>query len=120
MNILKVLKFKFFSSVKNECISKKDYLCAIDVWNVFKLNTMGDYHDFYLKTDVLLLDDVFEKLIHTCVEYYGSDPCHYFSSPRLRSDAMLQITWIKLEPFSAIGMHFCIKKKDERGYFLHC
>ena len=48
---------------------------------------MGDYHDRYLKTekaDVLLLADVFEKFISTCLEYYGLDPCHYFSSPGLR------------------------------------
>ena len=45
---------------------------------MFKTNTMGDYHD--LKIYVLLLGDVFEKFISTCLEYYGLDPCHYFSS----------------------------------------
>ena len=44
-----------FSSLKDECISEKDYLKAVDVWNVFKIKTMGDYHDLYLNTDVLLL-----------------------------------------------------------------
>ena len=55
---------EFFSSLKDECISERDYLQAINVWNVFKMNAMGDYHDFYLKTDVLLLADVFEKFIN--------------------------------------------------------
>ena len=50
---------KFFSSLKDVCISEKDYLKANNIWNVFKMNTMGDYHDLYLKTDVLLLADVF-------------------------------------------------------------
>ena len=44
---------KFYSSLKNERISKKDYLNANNVWNMFKMNTMGDYHDLYLKTDDL-------------------------------------------------------------------
>ena len=44
---------KFFTSLKDECISENDYLHAIDVWNVFKMNEMDDYHDLYLKTDVL-------------------------------------------------------------------
>ena len=44
---------------------------------------MGDYHDLYLKTNVLLLADVFEKFIDTSLEYYSLDPCHCFSSPRL-------------------------------------
>ena len=47
------------------------------------MNIIGDYHDLYLKKDVLLLAYVFEKFISTCLEYYGLDPCHYFSSPGL-------------------------------------
>ena len=42
---------------------------------------MGDYHGQYLKEDVLLLEDVFEKFTGICVKYYGLDACHYFSSP---------------------------------------
>ena len=58
---------------------------------------MGDYHDLYLKKDVLLLADVFEKFIDTCLKYYGLglDPCHYFSCPGLSWDAMLKMTGIK-------------------------
>ena len=59
------------------------YLDAVDVWNVFKRNTMGDYHDLYLKAGVFLLADVFETFINTCLEYYVLDSCHYFSSPGL-------------------------------------
>ena len=44
---------------------------------------MGDYHIFYLKTDVLLLADVFENVINTRLDYHKLDPCHYFSNPRL-------------------------------------
>ena len=64
---------------------------VIDIWNVFKMNTVGDYHDFYLKADILLLAEV----IKTCLDYYGLDPCHYFSSPGLSWDAMLKMTRIK-------------------------
>ena len=45
------------------------------------MNTMGDYHDLYLKTDVSLLADVFEKFISTCLEYFRLNPFHYFNSP---------------------------------------
>ena len=47
-------KCEFFSSLKDEYISEKDYQRANNIWNVFKMNTMGDYHELYLKTDVLL------------------------------------------------------------------
>ena len=47
------------------------------------MNTMGNYHDIYLKTDVLLLTDVFKKFIDMFLKYYGLDPFHYLSSPGL-------------------------------------
>ena len=86
---------KFYSSLKDECISEKDYLHANNVWNMFKMNTMGDYHDFSLKKDVLLLADVFERFVSTCLEYYRLNSCHYFSSPGLIWDAMLKMTKIE-------------------------
>ena len=71
---------------------------------------MGDYHDHYLKKDVLLLADVFEKFIGTCLKYYGLDPCHYFSSPGLSWDAMLKMTGVKLEKISDIDKYLFIEK----------
>ena len=47
------------------------------------MKNMGNYHDHYLKKDVLLLVDVYKKFIDTCLKYYGLDPFHYFSSPGL-------------------------------------
>ena len=63
---------------------------------------MGDYHDNYLKKDVLLSADVFEKFINRCLKIYVLDPCHYFSSPRLSWDAMLKVTGVKLEKYQTL------------------
>ena len=71
---------------------------------------MGDYDDHYLKKDVLLLVDVFEKFIATCLKYYGLNPCHYFSSPGLSWDAMLKNTGVKLEKISDIDNYLFIEK----------
>ena len=76
---------------------------------------MGDYHDLYLKTDVLLLADAFEKFISTCLEYYRLDPCHYFSSPGLSWDAMLKMTVIELELITDIDMDLFIQKGMRGG-----
>ena len=65
-------------------------------------------------TDVLLLA-VFEKFIEMCLKYYGLDPCHYFSSPGLSWDAMLQMTRIKLELLSDIGMYLFVEKGMTEG-----
>ena len=45
----------FFSSLKDDCINEKDCLHAVDVWIIFQMKTVGDCHDPYLKTFVLLL-----------------------------------------------------------------
>ena len=102
---------KFYSSLKNECISKKYYLHPNSVWDMFKMNTIDDYHNLCLKTYVLLLSDVFKKFISTCLEYYGLDLCHYFSSPGLSWDAMLKMTGIKLELISEIDINLFIEKR---------
>ena len=60
------------------------------------MEIMGNYHSHYLKKDALLLADVFEKFIDTCLKLYGLDLCHCFNSPGLSSDAMLKITGVKL------------------------
>ena len=72
---------------------------------------MGDYHDLYLKTDVLLLTNVFEKFINTCLDYYGLDLCYYFSSARLSWDAMLKMTEIELDLISDTDMIYLLEKK---------
>ena len=100
----------FFNSLKDECINEKDYQRANNVWNAFKMKTMGDYHDLYLKIDVLLLTDVFEKFIKTCLNYYGVDPCHYVSSPGLSWDAMLKMSGIELELICDLDMHLFFEK----------
>ena len=85
------------------------------IWNMFNIKNMGDYHDHYLKKDVLLLADVFEKFISTCIKYYELDPCHYFSSPGLSWDAMLKVTAIELEKISDIDQYLFIEKRTKGG-----
>ena len=71
---------------------------------------MADYHDHYLKKDVLLLADVFEKSIDTCLKFYKLDPCHYFSSPGLSRDEMLKMTDVEFKKISDIEMYLFIEK----------
>ena len=80
--------------------SDKEYLACIKIWNKFNTKNMGDYHDHYLKKDVLLLTDIFEKFIDKCLKFYKLDSCHYFSSPGLSWDAVLKMTGVELEKIS--------------------
>ena len=74
---------KFYSLLTDEDISDDEYSHAKDVWNTFKIRDMGEYHDLYLKSDILLLADVFENFRETCLANYRLDPPHYVTSPGL-------------------------------------
>ena len=103
-------KSQFFSSLKDSEINEKECERAVNVWKLFKIKKLGQYHDWNLKTDVLLLADAFEKFIKTCLNYYGLDPSHYFSSPGLSWDSMLKMTEVELEKISNIDVHNFIEK----------
>ena len=108
-------KEDFYSILNEKDISNEDYQHVQNVWNTFNLKNMGDYHDLYLKSDILLLVDVFENFRKTCLEYYKLDPCHYFTSPGLSWDAMLKMTDIKLELIADIDMFQFIEKGMRGG-----
>ena len=75
-------------------VSDDDYNHAKNVWNHFECIDMEDYSNLYLKTDVLLLTDVFENFRDICLKTYSLDPAQYFTSPGLSWDAMLKYTEI--------------------------
>ena len=90
-------KEEFYSKLNDEDISDDDYQHAINVWNTFKCKSIRDYHDLYLKSDVLLLSDVFENFRKTCLKHYKLDPAHYYTSPGLAWDACLKETGQQLQ-----------------------
>ena len=96
-------------------VTIKDCMTYEKMWIMFNNKNMGDYHDNYLKKAVLLLADVFERFIITCLKYYELDPCHYFSSTGLSWDAMLKMTGIELEKISDIDKDLFIEKGTRGG-----
>ena len=63
----------------------------------------------------MLLADVFEKFIDTCLKFYKIDPCHYFSSPGLSWDVMLKMNSVELKKISDIDMYLFIEKGLKGG-----
>ena len=111
-------KEEFYSKLNDEDISDEDYNHAINVWNTFGCKTLRDYHDLYLKSDVLLLADVFENFRKTCLHHYKLDPAHYYTSPGLAWDACLKTTGQHLELLSDYDM-LMMFERGIRGGITH-
>ena len=79
------------------------------------MKTMKDYHELYLKRDVLLLADVFEKFRNNSFKNYGLCPIHYFGAPGLSWDTMLKITKVMLELFPDPDMYIFFEKSTKGG-----
>ena len=93
-------KKAFYSNLTESHIEDDEYERALKIWEHFGIRNLGQYHDLYLRTDVLLLTDVFENFRDLCLEYYGLDPAHYFTLPNFAWDAMLLKTGVVLEPIT--------------------
>ena len=107
-------KEAFYSKLNMEGISEKDYEHAQQVWNIMGEKTLESYHNVYLKTDVLLLADIFENFRETCLKHYQLDPAHFYTAPGLAWIAALKLTKIKLELLTDLDM-FLMFKKGIRG-----
>ena len=99
-------------------ISDEDYEHAQKVWKVFGMKTMRDYHDLYLKSDVLILADVFEEFRKVCLDNYKLDPAWYYTSPGVSWDAMLKMTKINLELLTSSGMYLMVEKGIRGGVLM--
>ena len=94
----------FYSSIKDEGVSQEEYDNACQVFEKMNLNSLGEWSDLYLKTDVLLLCSVFENFRDVTIKEYQLDPAHFYSSPGLSWSAMLKMTKVELELLTDIDM----------------
>jgi len=79
------------------------------------LRTLGEYSDLYLKTDVLLLADIFENFRNSCIMSYCLDPAHYYTLPGFTWDAMLKYTHVRFELLIGIDMIMFIERGIRGG-----
>ena len=93
----------------NENITETDYHHAQQVWQSFKIQTLGEYSDFYVLSDTLALADVFENFRNLCLNAYGLDAAHFYTAPGLAWQAALRCTGVQLELLTDIDQHLFIE-----------
>ena len=103
-------KEHFFSMLTGTSISDEEYHQAKLVYKEFGYLSLGQYHDLYLTSDVLLLCDVFEAFRNMCMTNYSLDPAHFFTSPGLTWQTALKMTRIKLDFLTDIDIHLFIEE----------
>ncbi|XP_061193783.1 uncharacterized protein LOC133202021 [Saccostrea echinata] len=100
----------FHSSIDDQDLSEADFYHAQSVWKTFEMSDLGDYHDLYMETDIILLADVFENFRNLCLRIYGLDPAHFYTAPGLAWQAALKMTDVHLELFTDPDMHLFIER----------
>ena len=86
----------FFNKLADSEVKMQNYLHVKLVWETFGCQAFRDYHDLYLKVDVLLLTVYFEKFRNMYLDSYGIDAAHYYSAPGMAWDAALQMVKLQL------------------------
>ena len=97
-------KEDFYSHLNMEDITDADYTHKKIVCKDVEIKNLGEYHDLYVQSDILLLADVFENFRNRCLEIYELNPLKVLSAPRLVWQATLKKTKVKLDLLMDIDM----------------
>ena len=109
-------KKDFYNNLNLEDISDENYTHAQKVWNIFEIKNLGEHHDLYVRSDTLLLSDVFENFRDICPNMYEIDPVYFVSAPGLLAwEACLKRTGVKLELLTDYDMILMTEKGTKGG-----
>ena len=108
-------KEEFYSSLSMEEFTDADYMHGKRVCKDFKIKNLGEYHDWYLKSDTVILADVFKNFRKMCLKIYELDPVKFISAPGLARQAALKKAKVNLELLIDINMLLIIEKGIREG-----
>ena len=109
------IKKLFYSNRNREDITDFDHSHAKRVFKSLNNKNLGDYHDLYVQSDILLLADVFENFKNMCTKVYELDPAYFLSAPGLVWQACLKKPGVKLEFLTDVDMLLMVEKGIRGG-----
>lgn len=105
----------FFNDLTDEPCSKENYEHAKQAWNDAGCFTFKDYLIYYLKLDVALLADCFEKFRHTAVKEAGLDPVHFYGIPGFTFSFAYKFTSMKLQALPSTELYLLFESACRGG-----
>ena len=107
----------FYSHLQMEDITDADYGHTKKFCKDFEIKNLGEYQDLNVPSDTLLLAEVFENVISTCINTYNLDPAKFLSDRRLAWQGALKKTKVKLYLLTDIDMFLMVEKGIRGGIF---
>ena len=111
-------KEEFYSNLNMKDIRDADYMNAKRVCKEFEIKNLGECHDLYLKSDILLVADVFENFRKMCLKSYHLDTVKFLLALELACEAALKKIEVKLELLTDTDMRLMVEK-GIRGRICH-
>lgn len=105
----------FYNDLTSEPIKEEDYSHAKAVWDHFRIDSLGSYHNFYVRLDTLLLADIFQNFRELCLSFYKLDPCHMFTAAGLAWRSCLKMTKVNMELITDPNMYLFFERGIRGG-----
>ena len=98
-----------------EDITDADYSHAKKFCKDFELKNLGEFHDLYAQSNILLLADVFANFQNMCLQMFELNPARFLSAPGLAYQAALEKSKIKLDLLTDTDMLLKVEKGIREG-----
>jgi len=105
----------FYDQLNDEPLKIGDYERAQKTWEHFGMQTLQNYHDHYLLSDVLLLADVFENFRTTILKEHNLDCLHFVTLPSLAWTSALKFTGVELDLITDPDAYLMIENNMRSG-----
>ena len=108
-------KEDFFSKLKNKCPSDEKIQGTKEIIEIFFIKNGEELSELHLKSDVILLADVFEKFNKISVEEYGINPLYCVSLPGYTWQCGMKYTDIHLKTIQDKDMILLLENNIRGG-----
>jgi len=108
-------KSKFYNDLTESEIDDRQYQHAWAVWRHFDMKSFKDYHDHYMKSDVLLLSDCFQNFRQTMISTHGLDCLYFPSLPSMALQVALKMTEVELDLITEADQYLLLESNIRGG-----